>query len=41
MPFAFSASSRWGECFGRVNMQSFLSSPLVIMGKGLKLTRNR
>jgi hypothetical protein len=24
----------------RINMRSFLSSPLVVVGKGLKLTRN-
>jgi hypothetical protein len=29
------------ECFGRINVRSFLSSPLVVVGKGLKLTRNR
>jgi hypothetical protein len=29
------------ECFGRINMRSFLSSPLESVGKGLKLTRNR
>ena len=40
-PLAFSVSSRSGECFGRINMRGFLSSPLVVVGKGLKLTRNR
>jgi hypothetical protein len=38
---AFSVNSRSGECFGRINMRSFLSSPLAVVGKGLKLTRNR
>jgi hypothetical protein len=37
----FSVSSRSSEGFGRINMRSFLSSPLVVVGKGLKLTRNR
>ena len=40
-PLAFSVSSRSIECFGRINMRSFLSSPLVVVGKGLKLIRNR
>jgi hypothetical protein len=40
-PLAFSVSSRPSECFGRINMRGFLSSPLVVVGKGLKLTRNR
>jgi hypothetical protein len=40
-PLAFSASSRSSECLGRIIMRSFLSSPLVVVGKGLKLTRNR
>jgi len=40
-PLAFSVSSRLSECFGRINVRSFLSSPLVVVGKGLKLTRNR
>jgi hypothetical protein len=34
-------SSRSGECFGRINVRSFLSSSLVVVGEGLKLTRNR
>src|SRR5216683_7591363 len=56
---AFGVSSRTSECFGRINMRSFLSflkdrlqaidqrlladpvSLLVVVGKGLKLTRNR
>jgi hypothetical protein len=38
---AFGVSSRSSECLGRINMRSFLSSLLVIVGKGLKLTRNR
>jgi len=38
---AFSVGSRSSECFGRINVRSFLSSPLVVVGKGLKLTRNR
>jgi hypothetical protein len=29
------------ECFGCINMRSFLSSPLVVVGKGLKLARDR
>jgi hypothetical protein len=40
-PLAFVPSSRESQCFGRINMRSFLSSPLVVVGKGLKLTRNR
>jgi sulfane dehydrogenase subunit SoxC len=40
-PLAFSVRSRSSECFGRINMRGFLSSPLVVFGKGLKLTRNR
>jgi hypothetical protein len=38
---AFDVSSRTSECSGRINMRSFLSSLLVVVGKGLKLTRNR
>jgi hypothetical protein len=30
-----------GWCFCRINMPGFLSSPLVVVGKGLELTRNR
>ena len=37
-PLAFSVSSRSSGCFGRINMRGFLSSPLVVVGKGLKLT---
>jgi len=40
-PLAFGVSSRTSECFGRINMRSFLSSPLVVVGKGIELTRNR
>jgi hypothetical protein len=40
-PLAFSVSSRTSGCFGRINMRSFPSSLLVVVGKGLKLTRNR
>jgi hypothetical protein len=40
-PLAFSVSSRSSECLGRINMRGFLSSPLAVVGKGLKLTRNR
>jgi hypothetical protein len=40
-PLAFSVSGRSSECFGRIGMRSFLGSPLVVVGKGLKLTRNR
>jgi len=36
-PLAFSVSSRSSECFCRINMRGFLSSPLVVVGKGLKL----
>jgi hypothetical protein len=40
-PLAFSASSRSSRgCFGRINVRSFLSSPLIVLGKRLKLTRN-
>ena len=39
-PLGFSAGSRAGRCFGRIGMRSFLSSPLVVVGKGLKLPRN-
>jgi hypothetical protein len=39
-PLAFSFGGRSGECFGRVNMRGFLGSPLVVVGKGLELTRN-
>jgi hypothetical protein len=37
----FSASGRASQGFGRINMRSFLSPSLVIVGKGLKLTGNR
>jgi hypothetical protein len=40
-PLAFSVSSRSNECFGRISMRGFLSSPPVAVGKGLKLTRDR
>jgi hypothetical protein len=40
-PLAFSVRSRSRECFVRINMRGFLGSPLVIVGKGLKLTSNR
>ena len=40
LPIAFNASRRASQCFGRVNMRSLLRSPLVVVGKGLKLTRN-
>jgi hypothetical protein len=40
-PLGFSSNSRASLCFGRINMRSFLSSPLVVVGKGHKLTRNR
>jgi hypothetical protein len=40
-PFAFSVSSHSSESFGRIKMRGFLISPLVVFGKGLKLTRNR
>jgi hypothetical protein len=41
MPLAFGVSSRSSQCFSRINMRSFFSSPLEVVGKGLKLTRNR
>jgi hypothetical protein len=34
-PLAFSVGSRSSECFGRFNTRGFLSSPLVVVGKGL------
>jgi hypothetical protein len=40
-PFALSVSSRSSECFGRINMRSFLGSPLAVVGKGLEPIRNR
>jgi hypothetical protein len=40
-PLVFGVGSRSSECFGRINMRSFLGSLLVIVGKGLKLTRYR
>jgi hypothetical protein len=40
-PLAFSVSSRSSERFGRINVRGFLSSPLVTVGKGLKLTPDR
>jgi hypothetical protein len=40
-PPVFSGSRRSSKCFRRINMRSFLSSPLVVVGKSLKLTRNR
>ena len=39
-PLGFGVGSRTRECFGRINMRSFLGSLLVVVGKGLKLTRN-
>jgi hypothetical protein len=38
---AYGVSSRSSECFGRINMRSFLGSLLVVVGKCLELTRNR
>jgi hypothetical protein len=38
---AFGVSHRSSECFGRISVRSSLSSPLVVVGKGLKPTRNR
>ena len=40
-PFLSCASSRSSECLGRIIMRSFLCSPLVVVGKGLKLISNR
>jgi hypothetical protein len=37
---AMSASGRASQYFGGIIPRSFLSSPLVVVGKGLKLTRN-
>jgi hypothetical protein len=39
-PLDFGVSTRSSERFGRINMRGFLGSPPVIIGKGLKLTRN-
>jgi hypothetical protein len=41
MPLTFSTRSRATQRFCRINMRSFLGSPLVVVGKGLELTRNR
>jgi hypothetical protein len=38
---AFIRSSRASQRLGLINMRSFLSSPLVVVGKSPKLTRNR
>jgi hypothetical protein len=35
---AFGVSSRTSEYFGRINTRGFLNSPLVVVGKRLKLT---
>jgi hypothetical protein len=35
-PLAFSSGNHASECFGRINLRGFLSSPLVVVGKGLK-----
>jgi hypothetical protein len=40
-PLEFRASSRSSRgCFGRINVRSFVSSPLIVLGKRLKLIRN-
>jgi hypothetical protein len=39
-PLAFNGS-RSRNRFGRINLRSFLTSPLIVVGKSLKLTRNR
>ena len=41
IPLGFGLSSRTSECFGRIDMRSFLGSLLVVVGKRPKLTRNR
>jgi hypothetical protein len=41
MPLALGISSRTSQCFGRINMRSFLGPLLVVVGKGLELTGNR
>ena len=40
-PFLSCASSRSGESLSGIMMRSFLCSPLVVVGKGLKLIGNR
>jgi hypothetical protein len=40
-PLAFSAGSRSRNRSGRINLRSFLTSPLIVVGESLKLTRNR
>jgi hypothetical protein len=39
-PLAFSISSRSSRRFCRISMRAVLSSPLEVVGKGLKLIRN-
>jgi hypothetical protein len=34
------ASSRPGQCLSPISMRGFLGSPLIVLGKRLKLTRN-
>src|SRR3954452_18852279 len=41
LPFRFSDSRRASQSFGRINKRRVLSSPLVVVGKGLEVTRNR
>ena len=36
----FATGGRPGQCFGRIGVRGFFSSPLVILGKRLELTRN-
>ena len=36
----FGVGSRSSECFGCINMRSFLNSLLLVVSKGIKLTRN-
>jgi hypothetical protein len=38
---ALGAGGRPSQGFGRINMRSFLSPPLVVVGKSSKLTGNR
>jgi hypothetical protein len=40
-PLAFSGGHRSSECSGCIIVRSFLGSPLVVVGKSLKLSSNR
>src|SRR6266403_2414002 len=39
-PWLTFTSSRPSQCLGRISACGFLSSPLIVLGKRLKLTRN-